>query len=47
LQDLHIAVALFSETHLKQYERFFIPNYNFYQIDCHPGRKDGTAVAVR
>jgi hypothetical protein len=30
LQDLHVDVALFSETHLKPHERFCIPNYNFY-----------------
>jgi hypothetical protein len=44
---LHIDVALFSETHLKPHERFHIQNYHFYRIDRHPGRKDGTAVAVR
>jgi hypothetical protein len=27
LQDLHIDVALLSETHLKPHERFFIPNH--------------------
>jgi hypothetical protein len=47
LQDLYVDVALFSETHLKPHERFFISNYNFYRTDRHPGRKDGTAVAVR
>jgi exonuclease III len=47
LQDLHIDVAFFSETHLKPHERFYIPNYHFYRIDCQPGRKGGTAVAVR
>jgi hypothetical protein len=47
LQDLHIDVALFSETHLKPHERFYIQNYHFYRIDRHPGRKGGTAVAVR
>jgi inorganic pyrophosphatase len=31
LQDLHIDVALFSETHLKPYERFYIPNYHFME----------------
>jgi hypothetical protein len=48
LQDIHIRVdvALFSETHLKPYERFYIPNYHFYRIDRHPGRKGGIAVAV-
>jgi hypothetical protein len=30
LQDLHIDVALFSETCLKPHERFFISNYDFY-----------------
>ncbi|PNF22596.1 hypothetical protein B7P43_G12673 [Cryptotermes secundus] len=47
LQDLHVDVALFSETHLKPHERFFIPNYHFYRIDRQSGRKGGTAVAVR
>jgi hypothetical protein len=40
-------VALFSEMHLKPHERFFVPNYHFYRTDCFPGRKGGTAVAVR
>jgi hypothetical protein len=39
LQGLHIDVALFSETHLKPQERFFIPNYHFYRTDGYPGRK--------
>jgi hypothetical protein len=39
LQDLHIDVALFSETHLKPHEKFFIPNYHFYRTDHYPGRK--------
>jgi hypothetical protein len=30
LQDLHIHVADFSETHLKPHERFFIPNHLLY-----------------
>jgi hypothetical protein len=47
LQDLHTDVVLFSEKRLKLYERFYIPNYHFYQIDRHPGRKGGTAIAVR
>jgi exonuclease III len=46
LQDLHIDMALFSETHLKPYEKFYIPNYHFYWIALHPGRKGGTAIAV-
>jgi hypothetical protein len=47
LQDLHVDIPLFSGTHLKPYERSFISNYHFYRIDCHPGRKGGTAVAAR
>jgi exonuclease III len=47
LQDLHIDVALFSETHLKPHERLFIPNFHFYRTDNFPGRKGGTAIAVR
>jgi hypothetical protein len=47
LQDLHIDVALFSETHLKHHERFSIQNYHFYRNDRQPGRKGGTAVAVK
>jgi hypothetical protein len=47
LQDLHIDVALFSETHLKPHERFSFQNYHFYRNDCQPGRKGGTAVAVK
>jgi hypothetical protein len=47
LQDLHIDVALFLQTHQKPYDRFFISNYHFYQINHHPGRKGGTAVAVK
>jgi hypothetical protein len=37
LQDLHIDVALLSETHLKPHKRFFIPNYHFHRIDRMPG----------
>jgi hypothetical protein len=33
-------VALFSETHLKPHERFFITNYRFYPMDLYPGRED-------
>jgi hypothetical protein len=40
-------VALFSETYLKPHERFFIANYHVYQMDRYPGRKGGTAAAVR
>jgi hypothetical protein len=47
MQDLKIDVALFSETHLKPHERFCLPNYHLYRSDRFPGRKGGTAVAVR
>jgi exonuclease III len=47
LQDLHVDVALFSETQLKSHERFFIPNFQIYRINHYQGRKGGTAVAVR
>jgi hypothetical protein len=40
-------VALFSVTHLKPHERFFIPNFHFYLTDSYPGRKCGTVVAIR
>jgi hypothetical protein len=39
LKDLHIDVGLFSETHLKTHERFFIPNFHFYWSDRYPGKK--------
>jgi hypothetical protein len=49
LQDLHIHVdmALLSETHPKNHERFFFPNYHFNRTDRFPGRKGGTAHTVR
>jgi exonuclease III len=47
LQDLSIDVTLFSDTHLKAHEGFFIPNYHVYRMDRYPDRKRGTAVAVR
>jgi exonuclease III len=47
LQDLHTDVALLSETHLKPHEELCIPNYHFHRTDRFPGRKCGTAVAVR
>jgi hypothetical protein len=47
LQDLHIDVGLFSETHLKSHERIFIPNFHFHRTDRFPGRKGGTAVVGR
>ena len=47
LQDQKIDVALLSETHLKPHERFYIPNYSFYRTHRFPGRKGGTAVAIR
>jgi hypothetical protein len=39
LQQLHVDVALFSETHLKPHERFIIPNFHFYRTDRYQGRK--------
>jgi hypothetical protein len=39
LLNLHIDVALLSETHLKPRERSFIPNYHFYRTERFPGRK--------
>jgi exonuclease III len=39
LKNLHVDVALLSETHLKPHERFFIPNYHYYWTDCSLGRK--------
>jgi hypothetical protein len=47
LQGLLIVVALLSETHLKPHERFYIPTYHLNRTDRFPGRKGGTAVAVR
>lgn len=47
LQEPHTDVALLSETHFNPHERFFNPNYQIYRIDRFPGRKGGTAVAVR
>jgi hypothetical protein len=46
MQNLLIDVAMLSDTHLKLHERFFIPNYHFYQTDCYPGRNGITVVAV-
>jgi hypothetical protein len=47
LQDLHKDAALIKKTHLKPHERFFIPNYCFFQTDCFLGRKGQTVIAVR
>jgi hypothetical protein len=47
LQDLYIDVALLSETYLKTHESFCIPNYKFHRTDRFPGRKGGSALAVR
>jgi hypothetical protein len=40
-------VTLFTETHLNPHERFYIPNYHFYRLNRHPGKKGRTAVALR
>jgi hypothetical protein len=37
----------FQGHNLKPHERFRIPNYCFYRTDRFPGRKGGTAVAIR
>jgi hypothetical protein len=47
LQELHIDMALLSETHLKLHEMFFILYYSIYRADPFLGKKRGTAVAVR
>jgi hypothetical protein len=47
LQDLHIDVTVLSETRLTPHERFFIPNYHFYQTDPFPGRKSTSHDHVR
>jgi hypothetical protein len=47
LQDLHIDMALLSETPLKPHEKFYIPKYHFYHTEHFPGSKGGTAVAIR
>jgi hypothetical protein len=39
LQDLHIDVALQSETRFKPHERFFIPNCRFYGTGHFSGKK--------
>jgi hypothetical protein len=46
LQDLHIDVALLSDTHLKSHERYFILNYHVYWTDRIPGRKGGIVIAI-
>jgi hypothetical protein len=38
LQGFHIDVAVFSEALLKLHERFYIPKYHLYRIDCHKGK---------
>jgi hypothetical protein len=47
LQDFSIDVALFSETYLKHHEMFNTTNYHVYRMDQYPGRKGGTAIAVK
>jgi hypothetical protein len=34
-----LSLAVFTDTHLKPNERFYIPNYHFYRVDRHPERK--------
>jgi hypothetical protein len=47
LNDLHIDVTVLSETYRKPYDRFFIPDCQFYRTDRFPERKGQTTVAVR
>jgi hypothetical protein len=47
LQEKRIDVSLFSETHLKLHERFYISNYYLYRTDHFPGIEGETAVAVK
>jgi exonuclease III len=47
LQDLRLDAALFSETNLKPHERYFLPNYHVYSVNCYQGRKGRNAVTVR
>jgi hypothetical protein len=47
LQDLKIDGAIFTEIHLKQHMRFYIPNCHIYRNDRLDGNKGGTAVAVK
>jgi hypothetical protein len=47
LQELHVDVALLSETFLKPLERFFIQNYHIYRVDPIAGRIGGIAFAGR
>jgi hypothetical protein len=35
------------QRHVEPHEEFLIPNYHLYRTDRYPGRKGGTAVAVR
>jgi hypothetical protein len=46
LQDLHIDVALLSETSQTPWEGLY-SNLSLYRTDRFPGRKGGTSVAVR
>jgi hypothetical protein len=38
---------LCSQRHLKPHERFFSPNFPYYQTDSFLGKKDSNAVAIR
>jgi hypothetical protein len=40
-------MSLCFQRHISNPTIFFIPNFHFYRTDRHPGRKGGTAVAVR
>jgi hypothetical protein len=47
LEKLHVDVILFSETHPKHHEKYFIPNYHFNRTKSYSCRKVITVVAVR
>jgi len=47
LWELHIDVALLSETHVKPHDMFYIPNYQLYWTDHFLGIKGRTATAFR
>jgi hypothetical protein len=47
LQDFKIDEALFSETHLKPHERFYIPKHDIYRTDRGDRHNGGTVFAVK
>jgi inorganic pyrophosphatase len=47
LQELKIDVPLFSETHLKPYMTFYIPNYDFIRLTVKTGTKAELSLQLR